>query len=142
MKSVRIVTTIFIIALFLSSCGLNMTTTTFSVTIIGDDDILLEEADVSITHNKNTLVTYKDCILYVMENNNIEYELDDKGYRIKSMFGFPEYIKDEIYADSGAYWYMKLNQNQITNMDEEKIDNGDNLEISYIVYDRHEFCGQ
>ena len=138
-KLIGVVILAFFISIVVISCGMNNTTRTFSIEIIGEDDSgLLEEKDLSIICSNNDTLTYKECILYVLARDEVKYELSDDGKRIKSMYGYTEYF-DEPYDDRGAYWYMELNHNQIIDMLEAKINDGDVIKITWKVFDRHNF---
>ena len=128
------------VSIMITSCGINNTTKTFSIKIMGENDvILLSENDLSIVCRNNDTLTYKDCVLYALTSDNVEFELSDDDKRIISMFGFTE-LFDEPYEDRGAYWYMELNHNQIIDMIETKVNDGDAIEISWKVFDRHKIC--
>ncbi len=113
-----------------------------SAKIIGENGtILYEDDNIELLTTKDTPLKLNEAFIQVLNKNNIEYVLNEDGEGISYMFGLKEYVNDEIYADSGAYWRMYVSSDPFVNIPSEiEIKNGDTIICEWCVYDRHQYC--
>ena len=113
-----------------------------SAKIIGENGtILYEDDNIGLLTTKHTPLKLNEAFIQVLNKNNIDYVLNEDGECISYMFGLEEYVNDEIYADSGAYWRMYISSAPFVNIPSEiEIKNGDTIICEWCVYDRHQYC--